>query len=230
MNKRQNLGQHFLTSQVIASKIVQSADVSANDVVLEIGTGLGILIPKMCQNAKKVISIEADRSLYLTAKQSFDFDNLELICDDGFKTNKKFSVFISNLPYSKSKTAIEWLSQRRFFCAIIMVQSEFADKLFENNRAVAIIANYCFEIQKIIKVGRNNFSPVPKVDSVVLRLIQKHTLSYDIIKTINLMFSYRRKTVSNVLKKFNISNDSKLRLEDLSGDDIINIAKQISKQ
>jgi len=62
MNKRKNLGQHFLTSKTIADAIVSNAKITRNDVVLEIGTGYGILIPYLCKNAKQVFSIESCNS------------------------------------------------------------------------------------------------------------------------------------------------------------------------
>ena len=67
MNKRKNLGQHFLKSKTIARSIVDSAKITRNDIVLEIGTGHGILIPYICKNAKQVFSIENDHNLYLSA-------------------------------------------------------------------------------------------------------------------------------------------------------------------
>ena len=68
MIKRKRLGQHFLTSNAIAKSIVSEAKIGKNDVVFEIGTGLGILTPLLCENAKKVISIDTDKELYEKAK------------------------------------------------------------------------------------------------------------------------------------------------------------------
>jgi len=102
MNKRKNLGQHFLKSKTIAKDIVSSAKITRNDVVLEIGTGYGILIPYLCKNAKQVFSIENDQDLYLSTKSNFhDYPNLVLEYGDGFDSDHSFSIFVSNLPYSK---------------------------------------------------------------------------------------------------------------------------------
>ncbi len=79
MNKRKNLGQHFLKSKTIAKSIVSNANITRNDFVLEIGTGYGILIPYLCKNAKQVFSIEKDQNLHLSAKSNFhDYTNLVL--------------------------------------------------------------------------------------------------------------------------------------------------------
>ena len=167
MIKRKLLGQHFLNSKSIAELIVKEAEISKNDVVFEIGTGLGILTPLLCQNAQKVISVDADENLIKKAKSKFStFDNLVLKSGDGFKKKDIFSIFVSNLPYSRSKDAIEWLAQNSFSHGVIMVQKEFADKLFatsKNRRAISIIAIHAFNIKKISNVGKNNFSPPQKL-------------------------------------------------------------------
>jgi 16S rRNA (adenine1518-N6/adenine1519-N6)-dimethyltransferase len=135
------------------------------------------------------------------------------------------------LPYSKSKDAIEWLAQTSFSHGVIMVQKEFADKLLakssKNRKAISIIATHAFEITMLSNVGKNNFSPPPKVDSVLLKIVKKNNLKKDLILTIHKIFSYRRKTVKNILKQFNIETVIDKRIDDLSGDEIIAIATQI---
>jgi len=179
MIKRKLLGQHFLNSKSTAELIVKEAEISKNDVVFEIGTGLGILTPLLCKHAQKVISVDADENLIKKAKSKFaTFDNLVLKSGDGFKKKDIFSIFVSNLPYSRSKDAIEWLAQNSFSHGVIMVQKEFADKLFatsKNRRAISIIAIHAFDIKKISDVGKNNFSPPPKIDSVILKISKKTT-------------------------------------------------------
>ena len=236
MNRRRLLGQHFLISEPIAKSIVDCANITKKDTVLEIGTGRGILLPFLCQAAKKVISVETDKELYLSALEKFEnFSNLSLKHGDGFKLDLDFTIFVSNLPYSKSRKAIEWLAQKKFSHAIIMVQKEFAEKLLskpgnKNHRAITVLANYCTEIERIMYVKKSNFSPPPKVDSVVLRLTKTQQISKNIINTINKLFSYRRKTIRNVAKQFGISIDSNKRFEDLTDSEIVRLAKQINKK
>jgi 16S rRNA (adenine1518-N6/adenine1519-N6)-dimethyltransferase len=231
MIKRKLLGQHFLNSKSIAEFIVKEARISKTDVVFEIGTGLGILTPLLCKNAQKVISIDADENLIKKAKSKFTrFNNLILKSGDGFKQKDEFSIFVSNLPYSKSKDAIEWLAQNSFSHGVIMVQKEFAEKLVatsKNRRSISIIATHAFNIEKISNVGRNNFSPPPKIDSVILKISKKTIMDKKLISTINNIFSYRRKTVKNILKQFNKQSTIEKRVDDLSGDEIVNLAKQI---
>ena len=230
MNKRKNLGQHFLKSKTIAKSIVSNARITRNDVVLEIGTGHGILIPYLCKNAKQVFSIESDQNLYISTKSNFDnYSNLVLEYGDGFNSNHNFSIFVSNLPYSKSRFAIEWLLQKNFLRAVIMVQKEFVEKLTSNkeHKAVSVLANYGFRIKFLTSVKKSNFFPMPKVDSAVILLEKKKIISKELISTVNRIFSYRRKTLQNILKQFGLNSTSKKRLDELSGDEIIKIAQKI---
>ena len=231
MIKRKLLGQHFLNSKSIAEFIVKEARISKTDVVFEIGTGIGILTPLLCKNAQKVISVDTDENLIKKAKTKFAIlDNLILKSGDGFKKKEEFSIFVSNLPYSRSKDAIEWLAQNSFSHGVIMVQKEFAEKLFatsKNRRSISIIATHAFDIEKISDINKNNFSPSPKVDSVILKISKKSVMDKKLISTINDIFSYRRKTVKNILKQFHKQSTIEKRVDDLSVDEIVNLAKQI---
>ena len=232
MRKRKNLGQHFLKSNTVARSIVSAAKITKNDSVFEIGTGHGILIPYLCKKAKKVYSVEIDKNLYNSAKSNFsNYSNLILKHGNGFTANQYFSIFVSNLPYSKSRISIEWLLQKKFLRAVVLVQKEFAEKLISNkeHKAISVLANYGLTIKFLMNVKKSNFFPSPKVDSVILLLKPKKTLSKSLISTVNSIFSYRRKTIQNILKQFNIHSTSKKRLDELTGDEIIKIAKKIIK-
>jgi len=232
MIKRKRFGQHFLNSNSIAQSIVSEAKITKNDVVFELGTGLGVLTPLLCKKAKKVISVDVDEQLVKNAKSTFSgIENLVLKSGDGFKKKDSFSIFISNLPYSKSKDAIEWLASSTFSHGVVMVQKEFAEKLLakssKKRKAISIIAEYGFNIEIVSNVGKNNFSPPPKVDSVILKIVKKNVVEKDLIKTINKIFSYRRKTIKNILKQFKKETVIDKRVDDLSGDEIISLANQI---
>lgn len=235
MIKRKRLGQHFLKSNRIAKTIVSEAEISSNDTVYEIGTGMGILTRLLCHNARQVISVDADRRLFESAKSSFmHVENLTLQFGDGFKKNNNFSIFVSNLPYSKSRHAIEWLAQTPFSHGVIMVQQEFAQKLLPKSKserkAVSVIANHAFDITKISNVGSKNFDPPPLVDSVLLKIQQKRTVEKALIQTINKIFSYRKKKVQNIFKQFGKETVMDKRLDDLSDEEIVCIAKEIIKK
>ena len=232
MIKRKKLGQHFLNSKSIAQKIVNEANITEKDIVYEIGTGKGILTPMLCANAKKVISIEKDEILFKEAKKNFsNIQNLTLKHGDGFQNNDKFTIFVSNLPYSKSKEAIEWLATVPFSHGVIMVQKEFAEKLLtksnKKRRSVSIVANYVFELQNVLKVGKKNFTPNPKIDSVIIKMIKKQSIEMNLIEILNRIFSYRRKKISNILKQFGKETSLEKRLDDLSVEEVVKLAKEI---
>lgn len=232
MIKRKSLGQHFLVSDSIARSIVDLAGITKDDTVLEIGTGGGILTPLLCKNAKKVTSIEKDPELYRKANESLShIPNLALVRGDAFKKEVEFNVLVSNLPYSESRTAIEWLVQKRFRRAVLMVQKEFAQKLARRDgrerRAVSVLAGHCLGIENALDVKNTNFRPPPKVDSQVLVIVQKQTLSEDAVHAVNRLFSFKRKTIRSIGKKMGIEIDSDKRLEEMPDGEIIEIAKRI---
>jgi len=97
----------------------------------------------------------------------------------------------------------------------------------EKHKAVSVLANYGFRIKFLMNVKKSNFFPMPKVDSVVILLEQKKVIQKILISTVNRIFSYRRKTLQNILKQFGVNSTSKKRLDELSGDEIIKIAQKI---
>jgi len=231
MNRQKKLGQNFLKSELIAKFIVDSAKISKNNLVLEIGTGRGILIPYLVETGARIISIENDKKLFHEMKENFgNLDNLNLKYGDGFKINQNFSILVSNLPYSESRTAVEWLLQKKFIRAIVMLQKDFVQKLVEsgkNRRAISILTDYGFNIEILKYVKKYNFSPIPKIDSVIIQITQKQQLKKELILNVNKLFSYRRKTVQNISKQFGKNNKSKKRLEELTTNEIIKLAKDI---
>ncbi len=230
MNRRQRLGQHFLISENIARGMVDAAGVTKSDTILEVGTGRGILTGLLCERAGAVISYEADRRLYEEALSTMRAKNLDLRYGDGIGAADKFDVFVSSLPYSRSREAVEWLIQRDFGRGVIMVQSEFAAKLActgARRRAIGVLAGQAFEITRIMGAGRANFDPPPGVDSVVLKLARRRTLPARTIRAVNGMFSYRRKTLQNMLGRLGVQSGDRRRLDDLGGGEIIEIAGRI---
>ena len=229
MNKQKKLGQNFLKSELIAKFIVDSAKISKNNLVLEIGTGRGILIPYLVETGARIISIENDKKLFHEMEEKFDnLDNLNLKYGNGFKINQNFSILVSNLPYSQSRTAVEWLLQKKFTRAIVMLQKDFVQKLVEsgkNRRAISILTDYGFNIEILKHVKKHNFLPMPKIDSVIIQITQKQQLKKELILNVNKLFSYRRKTVQNISKQFGKNNKSKKRLEELTTNEIIKLSK-----
>jgi 16S rRNA (adenine1518-N6/adenine1519-N6)-dimethyltransferase len=218
------LGQHLLYDQNIIDKIVNAAEINENDIVFEIGSGDGILTEALCKKAKYVISTEIDKNLYHKIK--LNYDNLEIHNTDGLKLGLtiNFTKFVANIPYSKSRDIIELLAKKEFELAVIMVQREFADKLF-TNKAIGIIAQYCFDIEHIMDVSRYAFKPTPKVDSRIIRLKKKNSLNDNIINAIKLFYSFRGKKVKHASKLLALKDNSLIekRVDDLKPEEVIRI-------
>tara|TARA_B100000029_G_scaffold365765_1_gene359110 strand:+ start:3428 stop:4132 length:705 start_codon:yes stop_codon:yes gene_type:complete len=233
MNHRKRYGQHFLKSINIAKFIVDSTNLTKNDVVYEIGTGRGILIPLLCKKSKHVISSEKDTLLYDDAVSKFsDFKNLTLVKGDGFQEKRKFDIFVSNLPYSQSKIAIHWMIMQEFPLAVIMVQSDFAEKLLGKNqkrKSISVLAQTCFDMKILRKIQKENFSPPPKINSVIMMFSRKSTISKELIQSVNLLFSFRRKKIQNIAKQLGLEIKSDMRLEDMSNNEIIKLAEKIKR-
>ena len=233
MSIQKKLGQNFLNSKSIAKFIVDSATISKNNTVYEIGIGKGILIPYLCEQSKNVISVEKDLNLYEESKVKFSkIKNLKIIHGDGFKQNEKFDIFVSNLPYSESKKAIQWMLMEKFQHGIVMVQYDFAKKLLahDNDRkAISVLAQSGFEMKILKTIGKENFTPKPKINSSIMSFTRKHTFSKELIQSVNLMFSFRRKKLQNIGKKLGLEIESNERLEDMNNNEIIKFAKNIKK-
>jgi 16S rRNA (adenine1518-N6/adenine1519-N6)-dimethyltransferase len=216
---------------MVLARIVDASAVGRDETVCEAGTGSGILTEELCRRAKKVLSYEVDKVLYAKAREALDFQNLEMVNADVFKANAEFDVFVSNLPYSRSRDALEWLAARKFDRAVIMVQKEFAEKLLagpggENYRAISAIASHCFSIEPLFDVGRNCFAPPPKVESTVLRMIPKNTVTKETISKINRLFSQRNKKASKVAARLGIVRDfGARRIDQLTSSEIIALAE-----
>ena len=229
MNRRQSLGQHFLASPAVAEGVVEAAGLTGSETVLEIGPGLGALTPHLCRRAGRVVAVEVDRNLHRALESGLDFANLELVRGDAFQVETDFDVLVSSLPYSQSRRAVEWLAQRRFSRAVILVQREFADKLSASageRRAVSVLASWAFEMETVRTVSRGSFRPPPEVDSVLLRLTPRNRVGQDTILGINRLFSQRRKTLGRILGGSGPGEGDSRRLDELSVEEIVGIAGQ----
>ncbi|HET6779947.1 MAG TPA: 16S rRNA (adenine(1518)-N(6)/adenine(1519)-N(6))-dimethyltransferase RsmA [Nitrososphaera sp.] len=234
------LGQHMLVDRGILAKILYAAQITNHETVLEAGTGQGILTAELCRAAGHVVSYEVDSKLYRKAQEQFSslqFKKLELVNADLFKTKDPhfYDVFVSNLPYSRSRDAVEWLSTQKFNRGIVMVQEEFADKLTakpgsKNYRAISVLTAHCFAIEKLFKVRRQSFEPQPRVESAIIKIIPINTVTRETVGNINLLFSKRNKKAASVAAEAGIisPNYGSKRIDELEPQDLIKLAESIS--
>jgi 16S rRNA (adenine1518-N6/adenine1519-N6)-dimethyltransferase len=205
------LGQNFLTDKNILQKIIASADIKKDDIILEVGPGTGILTAELAQKAKKVIAVEKDKKMVEVLTETLkDFKNVEVINQDilKFDINKKYKV-IANIPYYLTSAMI-----RKFLEAdnkptemILMIQKEVAQRICETPPNMSLLSasvQFYAEPKILFYVSKNSFWPVPKVDSAVIKITphdQDKGLSIPFFKIVKAGFSAPRKQLAGNLSK-----------------------------
>ena len=218
-------GQSFLKSHKIAREIVDAADITNDDSVLEIGGGLGILTRILVERARHVYVVELDPGLSSALKDMFSSqENISIIEGDALSVQlPEVTKIVSNLPYSiSSEITFRILQELNFEQAILMYQKEFAARLqatpgsSEYSR-LSVNIQYLGIVEHILDVPANLFYPEPAVDSVVVRLKkvrhEPQARSEDVFFwMINGIFSYPNKKLRNALRIWfrNLDVDQKL--------------------
>ncbi|CAL8461724.1 g1255 [Coccomyxa elongata] len=179
-------GQHILKNPQVIQSIVDKAGVKSTDVVLEIGPGTGNLTMKLLERAKKVVAVEVDHRMVLELQrriQGTQFaSHLQIIQGDVMKQDLPyFDICVANIPYQiSSPLTFKLLAHRPAFrAAVIMFQHEFAMRLVARPGdslfcRLAVNTQLLARVSHLLKVGRNNFRPPPKVDSSVVRIEPRH--------------------------------------------------------
>ena len=221
-----SLGQNFLISEDVIDGIVDSADIDGEDLIIEIGPGLGTLTKRLLEKAGKVICVELDEKMIKILKDRFAFyNNLEILNQDILKTNLKQIIkdekktgkikrakVVANLPYYITTPIIMKLLEEELDLESItvMIQKEVADRLIaipgeKNTGAITYTVYYYAKSEKIMEVPNSSFIPEPEVTSEVIRLNIRKEPPVN-VNDINLMFKViknafmqRRKTLLNSL-------------------------------
>ena len=226
VNFKKRLGQNFLNNNNIVKKIVDVVSTKEDSLVIEVGPGGGVLTKELASNFSNVLCYEIDESLKDELNSRINqYNNVDVIYDDFLKRNiksdtEKYSYkniyFISNVPYYITSPIIMKLidSGIVFNKIVLMVQKEVGERYSSEpgNRtygSISVILQYFYNINKEFIVGKNNFIPVPKVDSVVISLsprnIDNKVKDVDkFIKLVHESFQYKRKTIKNNLKKYDL--------------------------
>lgn len=215
-------GQNFLADEHYACNIVDAAQISDDDVVIEIGPGIGTLTQLICTRAKHVIAVEIDKKLIPILNETLaEFDNLTIINDDILKADLRAIIdeyspdrpvkIVSNLPYYITTPVIMRFVEEEipFSAMVLMVQEEVAYRLAappdnKDYGVISIMIQCVCNIEFLFKVPANVFIPRPQVSSAVIRLLPKknrltahdNNLFRTIVKG---MFMQRRKTLLNSL-------------------------------
>ncbi|MBP3790834.1 MAG: 16S ribosomal RNA methyltransferase A [Methanobrevibacter sp.] len=235
-----NLGQNYLIDRNKRDQIINFGDISKEDVVLEIGTGIGTLTIELAKKAKKVIAIEQDTQIYeILAKRlkKEKIDNVELINDDALKVDfPQFNKIISNLPYQISSPITFKFLDYDFDLAILMYQKEFANRMngevgSKNYSRLSAMLYFKCNVEKLTDVSQESFIPKPKIDSSVVKLTPKENQIPDddfetYSKFTKALFQHRNKKIRNALidSRHIINNiDKKVlkkRLNDIEDDEL----------
>ena len=216
-----SLGQNFLTDVNIIRKIVETAEVDKNDLVLEIGPGIGALTARLAEKAGKVIAVEIDRNLLAPLSETLaGYGNVQVIHADIMQTDlweltsgwDGSLKVVSNLPYYITTPIIMSLLESGIPWALLvfMVQREVVNRMVampgtKDYSSLSVAVRYYAEPQLSFHVSRNCFIPKPDVDSAVVKL-KKRSLSQPedlsrefLFRVIRASFSQRRKTLLNSL-------------------------------
>ncbi|GFR39705.1 hypothetical protein Agub_g184 [Astrephomene gubernaculifera] len=212
-------GQHILRNPLVVQAIVDKAGVKSTDVVLEIGPGTGNLTVKLLEKAKKVIAIELDPRMVLELQRRVQgtpyANNLQIIHGDFMRVDLPyFDLCVANIPYNiSSPLTFKLLAHRPAFrAAVIMYQHEFAMRLVAKPgeqlySRLAVNTQLLARVSHLLKVGKNNFRPPPKVDSSVVRIEPRHPpppvnfLEWDGL--VRLCFSRKNKTLGAIFRQAN---------------------------
>lgn len=221
-----SLGQNFLINENILDNIIESANINNNDVVLEIGTGIGTLTQRLCEKAKKVIAVEIDKNLIPILNETLsDYNNITIINKDILKTDineelKNLSIHqkikvVANLPYYITTPIIMKVLEDKVDvdCMVLMLQKEVADRMnaipsTKDYGSLSIAVQYYCDTSIVCKVPKSSFIPEPNVDSLVLKLVVNEKRKVDIededlfFKIVRGSFSKRRKTILNSLSNY----------------------------
>lgn len=218
-----SLGQNFLSDKNIIDTIIEGSEIGAEDLVIEIGPGMGVLTAAAAECASRVVAVEIDRHLIPILTETLEnYDNVEIINADVMKTDlsevvEKYRTsgkvrIIGNLPYYITTPIVMKLLEERVPAdsITIMMQKEVADRIkaspgSKTYGALSVAVGFYCTVRHIANAPKEVFVPRPKVDSTVIRLDVRQERPVELVdeklffETIKKGFGQRRKTLLNSL-------------------------------
>lgn len=219
MRPKKHLGQNFLINRNIVKKIVESANIK-DKVVFEIGPGKGALSFLISEEAKHLYAFEIDKRMEAFLEPLDGYYNAEVIYEDvlnidlnEFIEEKELEEvsLVANIPYYITGLLLNKVKDTpKITEATIMMQKEVGERLTASigtrqYGSLTVIFNFFYDIKRVLNVKRNNFAPMPKVDSVVLKFTRKEDVLKEIknidffIEFVEASFKMKRKTLVNNL-------------------------------
>ena len=226
---KKRLGQHFTVNSDMLQRLVSHASITKDDIVLEVGAGLGFLTQLLSSKCKKVISVEVDPKIVrILRKQLHSLQNVDLIEGDILKVSlPPFNKVVSAPPYSISSPLLFRLLERKFDWAVLILQKEFAERLAasvgsKDYGRLTVTIYYRADVELLDYVPRTMFYPPPDVDSMMVRLkprgspfqVDDEETFFELVRT---LFTQRNKKVRNGLIPF-------LRKREITGKEAVELA------
>ena len=237
-NFQKKFGQNFLIDTNILEEIIEAAEISQDDFVLEIGPGIGTMTQYLCESAREVVAVEIDTNLIPILKDTLsEYDNVTVLNQDILKVdinklatehnNGKPIMVVANLPYYITTPIIMGLFESHvpIDSITIMVQKEVADRMQEgpgskDYGALSLAVQYYAKPEIVVNVPPSCFMPQPKVGSAVIRLTRHEAPPVDVVnekrlfQIIRASFNQRRKTLANGLNNFGSFGLSKEEIQE----------------
>ena len=252
---KKSLGQNFLKDKNIINKISESINPTEEDLIVEIGPGAGALTNELVKKKCDVICFEIDTRLK-EILESIDYPRLKIVFNDFLKVNLKEYIdekkykniyFVGNLPYYITTAIInKIIDESNPHEITVMVQKEVGDRFMSkpNSRdygSLSVFLQYNFDVTKVVNVNKRCFEPVPKVDSVVVKLSKNKKYEaknedkfYKLVKD---SFTQKRKNLRNNLRNYDLTKveevlkkydkDLTARAESLSVEQFVEISNNI---
>ncbi len=214
---KRSLGQNFLADAGILERIVQFAELSSEDTVIEVGAGLGHLTALLAQNAKRVLAVEIDQRLRpILAATLAPYPNITLLQADILQLD--FERLLADKPYKVAANLPYYITGailRRFLASpkppqlmVLTVQQEVASRLTASPGKMSLLAvsvGYFGELSRQMKIGAGAFYPRPKVDSAVIKIDLRHERDWGVspeifFRVARAGFAQKRKQLKNNLR------------------------------
>jgi 16S rRNA (adenine1518-N6/adenine1519-N6)-dimethyltransferase len=248
---RKRFGQHFLHDRGVIERIVRSINPQPGDVLVEVGPGEGALTRALLEYVPQLQAIEIDRDL--AARLAAEFPPSRLVLHVADVLDFDFSIFpagmrvVGNLPYNISTPMLFHLA--RYASSVrdmhFMLQREVVERMVAKHSTaqygrLSVMLQTRFRMDKLFRVAAGAFTPPPKVESAVVRLVPRSARGFEHVDEklfgamVGAAFSARRKTLRNALARWfdeaalrALGLDPKLRPENLSPDDYLRLARHV---
>ena len=225
-------GQHFLLNQQIRDELIDQADISAADTVVEVGPGLGFLTSALASRAGRVVAIEKDRTLAKHLEEKFSAQsNVKVIHGDALAIPiPDNSKIVSSPPYNISSKLVLQILSSQYKLACLLLQEEFVRRLTaaagsRDYGRLTVMLQTCARAEHISRVPKSAFYPEPRVDSAIAKITPIHRSvapsDYEVFEDlVRALFTQRRRKLRGVLSRYLAVHYGKEKADMFAGIDL----------